>query len=129
MIKLQLFTCTDCHYEGEEFADVKIGEFISSPCPVCGSRLQRKVSFSFHRSMPAHYNAAVGQFVGGKHDFRDALKRKSEEQTLRTGIEHNYEPVDLKDKDACGATDEGLYETEKRQRDSGQVASKKKIVT
>lgn len=129
MIKLQMFTCTDCWYEGEEFADVKIGEFISTPCPVCGCRLQRKVSFSFHRSMPEHYNSAVGEFVSGKHSFRDALKRKSEEQTLRTGIEHNYEPVDLRDQAACGATDEGLYETEKKQHDSGQVTSTKKIMT
>jgi hypothetical protein len=79
--------------------------------------------------MPEHFNNSVGQFVTGKHNFRDVLKRQSEIQTIRTGIEHNYEPVDLRDQAACGATDEGLYETEKRQRDTGQVAAKKKIVT
>lgn len=129
MIKLQLFKCSQCHYEDEEYADVGIGEFIETACPVCGGRLQRRVSFSYHRSMPEHYNHAVGEFVSGKHSFRDALKRRGEEQSIRTGTEHNYEPVDLRDQAACGATDEGLYETEKRARDTGETTSTKKIVT
>ena len=47
--------------------------------------------------MMSHYNATVGKEVSDMRGFKDDLKRKSEEATLRTGIEHNYEPIDYQE--------------------------------
>jgi hypothetical protein len=66
--------------------------------------------------MPEHYNNAVGQFVTNKRQFYDGLKMKSEEASIRTGMDHNYEPIDpsdMADAKAHGVTDEGLDTTEK----------------
>lgn len=78
--------------------------------------------------MQPHFNNATGEYVTGERNFKDALKRKSEEMTVRTGMEHNYAPVDLREKDALGVTDEGLDETRKRLHDTGQETSGKKII-
>jgi hypothetical protein len=58
--------------------------------------------------MVEHYNPTVGRYVTGQRDFKDGLKRASESATLRTGTEHNYQPADLNDMAAVGATEEGL---------------------
>jgi hypothetical protein len=41
-----------------------------------------------------HFNYSVGEHVSTELQFRDALKRRAEENTLATGTEHNYEMRD-----------------------------------
>ena len=86
------------------------------PC-FCGSILKRKFSFHIGQTIPGHFNHAVGKYVSNDREFRDALKVKSEEQSERLGIEHNYTYVDPADKQALGVTEEGLDSTHKQQRD------------
>lgn len=86
------------------------------PCPSCGLSVKRVWSFTTGKGMPEHYNNAVGQFVTNKRQFYDGLKMKSEEASIRTGMDHNYEPIDpsdMADAKAHGVTDEGLDTTEK----------------
>jgi hypothetical protein len=68
--------------------------------------------------MQEHWNHSVGQPIRTMRQFRDALARKSDEMTERTGVPHDYQPVDLSDREALGVTDEGLEETERRRRAS-----------
>jgi hypothetical protein len=42
-------------------------------------------------------------------------------------MEHNYQPVDLRDKEACGATEEGMDNTYRQERQ--RTEPKKKIIT
>lgn len=44
-----------------------------------------------------HFNAAVGQYVSSDRQFRDALRRGSDMQSERTGMEHRYVPIDPRD--------------------------------
>jgi hypothetical protein len=50
--------------------------------------------------MEAHFNPAVGRHVSNGRDFRDALKRASDEASENTGMEHRYVPIDMRDRDA-----------------------------
>jgi prophage antirepressor-like protein len=92
-------------------------------CPNCfGFDFVKVISSPFFLRTPieSRYNPAVGKAIRNKRQLTDELKRASEERTLKTGIVHDYAPVDLRDKEALGVTDEGLYETAKRQTDEGQ---------
>lgn len=40
-----------------------------------------------------HFNHAVGQHVTSKREFEDALKRGSDANSERVGMDHNYAPV------------------------------------
>ena len=79
------------------------------PCPMCSRDARRRFSFSVLPSFQDGYTPTTGGYVANERDLRDQLKRKSEEATLRNGIEHRYVPVDLRDKAACGVSDE-VYE-------------------
>lgn len=64
--------------------------------------------------MPEHFNHSVGEWVSNRRQFYDALKRKSDEQSIRRGQTIDYQPLDpsdMSDPSAHGVTDEGLEET------------------
>lgn len=90
-------------------------------CPNCRVPMTKRYSVNFQRPMPDHWNRTVGAPVSSRRQFEDHLKRQSEEATLRTGIEHNYQPVDLGDRDALGVTEEGLESTRRQQVETGQL--------
>lgn len=79
-----------------------------SGTPCCGRVGQRIWSVSFHRPMPPHFNHSVGRYVSNETKFSDALKEKAEEATAKTGIPHDYKPVDIRDRETLGVTEEGL---------------------
>jgi hypothetical protein len=84
------------------------------PCPVCGTQSTRMFSFNIAQSVPEHFNHSVGSYVSNERQLRDAIKVMSEEQSYRTGVEHDYEYLsrsDLADQGAHGVTEEGLDET------------------
>lgn len=58
---------------------------------------------------------------------RDQLKMTADRQTERTGIPHNYSPVDLRDKEALGVTSEGLDSTYDRLRRIGNHPAADKL--
>src|SRR5690606_31265645 len=73
---------------------------------VDGIDYKRVWSFQITKVMHHHLNPSTGTVVSSRQQFRDELKRLSEEHTERTGIPHNYEEIDLSDKDAVGVTGE-----------------------
>ncbi len=112
------YFCTICGNEDIDTHFERIGAVGPCPCIVCGSVMRRGYSFSFVRSMAEHFNNSTGQYVSNSRDFGDQLKRKSEEASLRTGMDHNFVPVDVTDAKALGVTDEGLEETHRRHHDA-----------
>ena len=91
------------------------------PCPSCGARVNRVYSFTTGKGMPEHYNNAVGEFVSSRTQFYDGLKRKSEEAWARTGLDHDFQPVDpsdMRDPSAHGVTEEGLDATYRQAHDA-----------
>jgi hypothetical protein len=80
----------------------------------CGAHPTRVWSFNHSRTVPEHFNNSVGEFVTNKRQFYDGLKRQSEASSIRTGIEHDFQPVDptdMRDASAHGVTEEGLDST------------------
>ena len=69
--------------------------------------------------MPDHYNVSAGQHVSGQRELEEVFKRKSDEVTERTGIPHNFKPIDLRDHEALGVTRHGLEEDAARRHDAG----------
>lgn len=74
-------------------------------------------SIAVSKSFKPHFNHSVGKYVRNNAEFRSELSRASDRASERTGIDHNYKPIDAGDRP--GVTSEGLYETEKRKRDDG----------
>jgi DNA-directed RNA polymerase subunit RPC12/RpoP len=92
-------------------------------CPNCGLTAKRRFSFNRQSMFQDHYNNAVGRYVTNDRQFRDELKKGAEAATQRTGLEHNYEPVDVGDRAAYGITEEhiaALEPTYKKQREMTQ---------
>lgn len=70
--------------------------------------------FNVRNSTPEHFSTAVGGYVSNDRDLRDALKRMSDEQSERVGMDHNYEYLtrsEMADPTAHGVTEEGLDTT------------------
>ncbi len=81
-------------------------------CPCCGREMGRDYSgVSVHRPMPEHFNATVGKPISSQRQFDDELKRKSDEYTLRTGIEAKFVSHDPSEAKALGVTSEGISES------------------
>lgn len=77
-------------------------------CQLCSNPMGRDYSFFVKTPFQPHYNTAVGQYVRTQAEFESHLSRLSDAQTERTGILHNYQPVEIGDRDAYGATEEGM---------------------
>lgn len=121
------YRCREC---GEERESTRRDD--SQPCR-CGGVSRRQFSVNVAgMSFQPHFNHSVGAFVNSSRHFDDVLKRRSEENSLRTGVDHNYTRIDgdeAKSMKAVGATDEGLEHTKKVRRDTGLDApSTTKIV-
>lgn len=97
------YRCQDC---GHRVLSDECADEICTVC--CGARGQRIWSFSNATIMHEHMNTTLGEPVSSMRQFKDGLKRKSEEATARTGIPHNFQPIDPTDKKALGVTDEGI---------------------
>jgi hypothetical protein len=85
-------------------------------CPGDGLTMRREWNtFAHHRTdMQAHYNHSVGKVISNQAQFRSELHRKGDEMSERLGFAHQYEPVDIRDKEACGVTDDGADQIAKR---------------
>lgn len=91
----------------------------------CGFEAPRIYTpFATHIFKPA-YNPSVGKYISSDREFRDELKRASEAQTLLTGQEHNYVPVDPQD--VVLKSGVGFEEQQKARRDLGWTEPTRKI--
>lgn len=82
------------------------------PCSLCSGRMKRKFQVAIKKTFTPHYNSAVGKYISNEHEFREELRRKSDETSESSGTEHNYTMVDLRDKpgvteDAADAIEQG----------------------
>lgn len=102
-MRLYEYKCTSCN---RTFLDPNNSPPL--PCPLCGTPANRRFSFFKGPSFGDGYSPTLGRYVSNERDFADGLKRASEIATERNGIPHNYVPVDLRDRDALGVTDEGI---------------------
>lgn len=85
----------------------------------CERRPCKRVwGFNYKPPMQEHFNTSVGKTISNPQQFKDELAKASDAATERTGVPHNYQPIDPQEKEALGATDEGLDATRRRARDA-----------
>lgn len=60
----------------------------------CHLLVKRKYQLAVHRPMLDHFNNTTGTVIGSDRQFREELKAMSEVATNKTGIEHDYQPID-----------------------------------
>lgn len=71
--------------------------------------LMRKLmpkSFGFHRT--GFYSPGLGKEITSQRAYKNDLKQKSEEMTERTGMVHDFQPVDLNDTKSLGVDNRGI---------------------
>lgn len=79
----------------------------------------RVYSFSVKPSLQPHFNHATNTYISSDTAFRNELRRQSDEMSERLNLPVNYQPVDMRDKEALGVTEEGLESTYNRQVANG----------
>lgn len=94
----------------------------------CGGPFKRKFSLKFPRMMHEHFNDSVGQVISSDRQFRDALKKASDEQFRRTGFPADFQPVDLMDPAVAPKNDDGMKETHDAKVRAGIVEPTKKFM-
>jgi hypothetical protein len=77
-------------------------------CHSCGQPARRIWAFRLQSSPDQeHYNVSAGRWVSNRRQLIDHAKRQSDLATQRTGIPHDFVPIDHADKAALGVTEEG----------------------
>jgi len=97
-------------------------------CETCAETYTRVFSFRAASVMHSHFNDSVGEEVSSMAGFKDALKRKSDAVTARTGIPHDFQPIDWHDPAVAPKSDAGMKETHDRAVATGRVEPSKKIL-
>lgn len=80
-------------------------------CPMCSEdgidrEARRDWHFIIDSSFEPYWAPSFGQVITSRTHAKDLAKIRSEEQTLRTGIPHNYEVIDTHDDEAAGVNTE-----------------------
>lgn len=99
----------------------------------CSRPARRVWGFALKPIVHSHFNTAVGLPVSSEAQLRSALARASEEAStpheiiddvgerhLITKPQHNFVPVDWRDKEALGVTNLGLDSTYDRMKAQGR---------
>jgi len=121
-----LYVCKTC--DQEFTATMTIAKFTEMTesgrllaCDDCGSALVRRYTPPpFTLPTEGHYSPTVGGYVSGDRDLREQLKAASEAASARTGIPHDFKPVDMRDTEALGVTGDGMETVVKRMHDEGR---------
>jgi hypothetical protein len=94
--------------------------------PDCYGIYERVISSpSFHRGFSEGFNPSTGSYVSSSAQFRSELSAASDAASLRTGIPHNFQPLDPRDPVAAGVTEDGMDATYAAQTASGEREAKK----
>ncbi len=89
------------------------GNRLHTWCVSCDVHTDHKRVFGFALKpiMHEHFNRSVQRPISSMKQYADELKRKSDEESARDGMERRYVPVDLGDTQSLGVTNEGIHES------------------
>ena len=88
----------------------------------CGNNTwKRKWSVNFGTVMHSHMDSTTGKLISDPKQFKNELRAKSDEMSERTGLEHDYQPVDPHDTSGLKVTEDGLRETYDRKVRTGEI--------
>jgi len=105
------YKCVECSHVHEE--DFRESMFLK-PCESCDKVTMHKRVFHMPAIKPMmheHFNQSVGKPISDMHQYREVLKRTSDEHANELGMDVNYQPIDMGDPESMKATGEGIYES------------------
>ena len=108
------YRCREC---GETRDSLSNTDVRSCECGGTSRRDYTTVQLRVVSAFQPHFNHSVGQYVQTESEFRDALKRGAEANSLATGLDHKYEmvtPDELRTMEPTSGTD--VIETSARDR-------------
>lgn len=132
------------HYEYEcpshgTFLDPVRADSVFCADITCTNMAQRRWGFSY-RPFPTHYNPSVGMTINSPSQLRSELSRQSDIASSPStvydadGSPHvverpptNFQPVDIRDRETLGVTNEGLDSTYNALRAQGRDTDAKKL--
>lgn len=88
-----------------------VPDFLANQGIPCQGTLRRKWSFSTSIPFKEHFNSSAGQHISSRTQHADILKRASEIETLKSGVEHKYVPVDPADAKAVYGIKDDMLES------------------
>jgi hypothetical protein len=90
-------------------------------CPTHSTPLKRRYSFAAPEMFKPFFDHSLGQYVTSRADHVSKLHAQSEALTERTGIPHDFQPVDRADMaEYAGITDEGRDDAYRKEVQSGR---------
>lgn len=121
------YKCPECGNEMSAVMSIStyVSEQMDWDMPNCG-----QCHYQMHRvytplphvmDTPGHYNLAVGAYVSSDSDLREKLKAASEQASIKTGIDHDYRPVDMRDRERFKVDGSGLESTARARHDAGKT--------
>lgn len=122
---LYAYRCRSCNHTRDSQSNTDI-----QPCG-CGGVSKRDYTSVQLRGTTAfqpHFNYAVGKYVSTEHEFKSALRRSADANTIATGVEHKYEMVDPGDLRRMEPT-EGTEAIEQAGRDTARFYAGQPITT
>lgn len=100
--------CRSCHLRRSVFRELAERDWPpgNGTCGCMNSLWVRCYdSVGFKRVMQEHFNHSTGTPISDERQFGHKLRELSDKAEDRLGIPHDYQPVDLTDKDSLGVTD------------------------
>ncbi len=85
--------------------------------------------FSFSVAIPfkEHFNSSAGQHISSRTQHADILKRASEIETAKSGVEHKYVPVDPADAKAVYGIKDDMLESVREDKAKSDLSLGKSI--
>lgn len=114
------YRCRDC---GAERVSLSREDIQSCSCGGVSKRDYSTIQLGSSSFKP-HFNHAVGAFVSNSRQFDDLLKLRSEQNSLRTGTDHNYTRIDPGESPRPTADDHIFEVQEKAWRDKKAPSDK-----
>lgn len=95
MIQYEYY-CLECRTA--YFSDVRANR-LDGHCGTCDRETtwQRIWGVSHHKGVGEHWNHSLGKPIQNKRHLKSELSKASDEATARTGVEHRFVPIDLRD--------------------------------
>ena len=89
------YACDEC---GDFLAKFPLGAAPRTEiCAGCGQARPRRYSMNPTQVMHEHWNVSAQQPISSRRQHADVLRRQSEEATERTGVPHDFQPVDVQE--------------------------------
>jgi len=85
----------------------------------CSGELTRLFQVTVEPAMQEHFNSTTASVISSSRQFDEEMKRQTDIQSARLGMDVQYERVDPSNKAALGVTDEGIDASNRIRREQG----------